>query len=108
MNLSQQAIGNQVTEISNALHEGEYADFRSAIKALLKAYRLQKRLCDSEDEMDRPEYWEKYIKEAEQALAIYNEAIKAAEKQASDLMAEKGLDIFAEALEQGSYEGLAF
>ena len=108
MNNSLQKTGNQIAAISNALHTGEYSDFRSAVKVLIKAYRLEKSLCESCGEIGDPAHWDDCIRDAQRSLDIYNKAIKDAEQKAAQQMDDEGLSIFAEAAEQGSYEGLAF
>lgn len=99
-------MGNQAVALSNKVGSGEYG-FTESISLLVQAYKLELSICSGADG-DSSSSWGEAIAEAQQALAIYTEAIKTAQEQAVAAMRAKGLDDFADALESGDCSALAY
>jgi hypothetical protein len=101
-------LGQKITHISNQFENGEFNDFRAAIKALIEAYRLEIIISRSMEIDDDVEFWEQQIKEAESALQIYNNIITKAENRALAHLRKAALNQYADALESGNYTSFAF
>jgi hypothetical protein len=93
---------------SNRLYRGDVADFREAVRVHLDAIDYearQARIHGYGDELSAP--LAEARAEANRALAIYLEEVAEAERRIVARLRAAGLDAWADALEAGTYEGLA-